>query len=112
MPFLVVNNVTVPVAVDGASEEIELVGDRARAFDGTLRSTRRASKRKWQVKTAPMATADAQALRAVLTNAPPLTCTGDLMGGTVPCDAEVTGVEYVANGAKSRQAFEFILHEV
>jgi hypothetical protein len=108
-----VNNITVPVAVDGASEEIEVVGDRARAFDGTLRSTRRAAKRKWQVKTAPMATADAQALRSVLlTAAPPLTCTGDLLGGSASCDAEVTGVEYVANGLKSRQAFEFILHEV
>ncbi len=112
MPFLVVNNQTVQVAVGGASEQIEVVGDRARAFDGTLRTTRRASKRKWQVKTPPLTAADAQTLRTLLMAAPPLTCGGDMVGTAVACDAEVTGIEYVAAGGGTRQAFEFTLHEV
>lgn len=112
MPFLVVNNQAVPVAVGGASEQIEVVGDRARAFDGTLRSTRRATKRKWQVKTAPLPMTDAHALRTILLGAPPLTCAGELLGSAVACDAEVTGIEYVAAAGGARQAIEFTLHEV
>lgn len=112
MPFLIVSTQTVPVAVGGASEEIEIIGDRARAFDGTMRSTRRATKRKWKVKTAPMASADAAALRNRLLAAPPLTCSGDFLGGTVGCDAEITGIEFVAAAGTERQAIEFILHEV
>lgn len=112
MPFLTVTGQTVPVAVGGASEEVELIGDRARAFDGTMRSTRRATKRKWQVKTAPMTTADATSLRTKLLATPPLTCSGDLLGGTVSCDAEITGVEFVAAAGTDRQAIEFTLHEV
>jgi hypothetical protein len=111
MAFLIVNGITVPVAVDGAQVEMELIGDRARAFDGTMRSTRRATKRRWKVKTAPMASADA--LLTSLLAAPPIACSGDLLGASLSCDAEVTSVTYSpAPGGLSRRAIEFILHEV
>ncbi|MBV9772648.1 MAG: hypothetical protein JO040_01780 [Gemmatimonadetes bacterium] len=113
MAFLIVNGQTVPVAVDGASVDYELIGDRARAFDGTMRSTRRATKRNWKVKTAPMAVAAADQLTTSLLATPPITCSGDMLGGSVACDAEVTGVTFSpASGGLSRRAVEFTLHEV
>lgn len=116
MPFLQVNTIVVPVALDGATVEMELIGDRARAFDGTMRSTRRATKRRWQIKTAPMTAADAQALLAVLLGTPPVTCTGDCFvppaGASVLCDPEVRTLQHVATGSADRRTLEFILHEV
>jgi hypothetical protein len=113
MAFLIVNGQTVPVAVDGASMEQELIGDRARAFDGTMRSTRRATKRRWKVKTTPMTSAEATLLTTSLLNTPPVTCSGDLLGGSVPCDPEITSVVFSpAPGGVPRRAVEFVLHEV
>ena len=112
MPFLVVNNQMVPVAVGGASEEIEIVGDRARAFDGTMRSTRRSVKRRWKVKTPPLSLTDARGLRTFLLATPQMQCEGDLLGGPVRCDVEVTNAEFVAVSGGARQAVEFTLHEV
>lgn len=112
MAFLIVNGVTVPVAVDGASQEFETLGDRARAFDGTLLSTRRAVKRKWQVKTAPMPMVDALGVVNALLGTPPISCSGDLLGGAVSCDAEVTSSQYVATAGTARRSIEFTLHEV
>ncbi|MDB4948898.1 MAG: hypothetical protein JWM27_1547 [Gemmatimonadetes bacterium] len=111
MAFLIVGSVTVPVAVDGASMEVEQVGDRARAFDGTMRSTRRATKHRWKVKTAAMASPDT--LLTTLLGPPPIPCSGDLLGGSVQCDAEVTAVVFSpAPGGTARRTVEFILHEV
>jgi hypothetical protein len=76
-----------------------------------MRSTRRALKHRWKVKTAPMASPDT--LLATLLGQPPITCSGDLLGGSVQCDAEVTGVVFSpAPGGLSRRTVEFILHEV
>jgi hypothetical protein len=114
MAFLIVNGQTVPVAVDGASMEVELIGDRARAFDGTMRSVRRATKRRWKVKTTPMTLAETTQLTTTLTTAaPPIACSGDLLGGTVSCDGEITSVVFSpAPSGVPRRAVEFILHEV
>lgn len=117
MPFLTIGTtppVTVPVAPDGANLEYEMIGDRARAFDGTMRSVRRGTKRRWQIKTALLTAGEASTILGALGSAP-LTCGGDLMGGgttTVNCDPEVKSVHFTPTAGADRRTIEFTLHEV
>lgn len=82
MPGLVIpSSVTVPVALDGASREVEEVGDRGRAFNGTYRQTIRARKDNWRFKTAPVSTATAASIISSLNaSTQPLACYGTLIG--------------------------------
>ena len=66
MAFLELNGWTVPVAAGSVSEEPVEIGERDRAFDGTYRSSIRAVKRRWRMKTVPMIRSDAEALRGLL----------------------------------------------
>lgn len=91
MPFLVIDGETILVAPSQAPRQVIEIGDKERAFSGTLRSTIRARKREWDVTTVPMPQADADALEAVLEGTPPLTCSGDLLGGDVDCHIELQG---------------------
>lgn len=84
MSFLVVSGITVSVA--SATRSKELIGDTARAFDGTFRQTAHDRKRSWQVTTTAMSRTDANALETALESTTlPLVCSGDLLGGTVNC---------------------------
>lgn len=86
MAFLIVSGITVSVAQNSASRSKEVIGDAARAFDGTFRQTVRARKRSWKVSTTPIARATADTLEAALESTTlPLVCSGDLLGGTVNC---------------------------
>ncbi|HEU0052063.1 MAG TPA: hypothetical protein VFQ39_02755 [Longimicrobium sp.] len=111
-PFLTVGGQTVPVAPDGANVEYELIGDRARAFDGTMRSARRGVKRRWQIKTAPLTAAETATLETALQATPPVSCAGDLIGATVSCDPELRSIHLMPSGAGDRRSIEFTLHEV
>jgi hypothetical protein len=64
VPFLALNGMAVPVAT--LSKRFVEAGASERAFDGTLRSSRRALKRQWQAKTAPMTALEADLLERVL----------------------------------------------
>lgn len=112
--FLVVESITVPVAwPDGADSQVQEVGDRARAFDGTLLASIRALKGTWPIRTRPMDPNDADTLYAALISAPDLDCSGDLLGGSMTCNAEVHGrpVITVANNER-RAVLSFTLHEI
>lgn len=98
MPFLTVAGITVVVQDDSASEpEAERIGASARAFDGTLRSSVRARKRRWQFTTNPMTDAAVATLRAAVeTGTGIVNCSGDaLLGGTVSCEVLIADIAYI-----------------
>jgi hypothetical protein len=116
MPFLTINGVPVAIATGSAQLQTEVMGDRARAFDGTLRSTQQGFKRRWQVTTAPLPPAESNALQRTLVPGDPygapLACAGDMLGGEVECEAELGSVSFVGVAGGHRQAVEFTLIEV
>lgn len=112
MAFLVVGGVTVPVAPDGAQEEVVEIGDRARAFDGDMRGTVRSRKAVWRITTTPQTTTASDTLKtALITTTLPVTCSGDFIGGTENCVPEYLGRRAVKVGAGHRMVTEFLLHE-
>jgi hypothetical protein len=85
MAFLIVGGVTVPVAVGQAAEGRPQLGEVVRAFDGSPRSSVRDALREWEIQTIPVTGSLAATLLAVLEGAHPITCSGDLLGGSVAC---------------------------
>jgi hypothetical protein len=83
MAFLIANGVTVPVAPQNAKVTTTEIGDRSRAFDGTMRGSIIARKRTWTLQTTPMLPADAATVRAALIASPTITISGDWPGSTV-----------------------------
>lgn len=61
MPFLAINGVEFPVADGHASEAVREIGNRDFAFDGSIRSTRSASKRDLSVQGSPVVLSEAVA---------------------------------------------------
>lgn len=113
MAFLVVAGVTVPVAAEesAATEEVEFIGDRDRMFNGRYREVGDGYKRKWPLATPPLTPAEYAAVRAALLGAPPLACSGDLLGGAVNCHAELGAAAPLA-GTLGQRTLRFTLHEV
>lgn len=80
MPFLTVGGTTVEVADDTVDGEEFEVGEVRPAFSGKPRSSVRAYRSRWSMRTIPLARATADTLKGLLKAAPPLTVTGDLTG--------------------------------
>ncbi|MFN7130869.1 MAG: hypothetical protein ACK4N5_02225 [Myxococcales bacterium] len=78
MPFLTIAGVTIPVAAKEASESQVLIGEKARAFDGSLRSMIRARKREWALQTPVLARASAEAIKGLVQG----------LGHRIPLDAD------------------------
>lgn len=110
MPFLVVGGVAASVARDTAARETIEIGDRARAFDGTMRTTIRSRKYRWSARTTPLTQADADTFLAALNGALPVACTGDWTGA-VDTHPEVTGIEHIGAGSSHRIIVAFALNE-
>jgi hypothetical protein len=91
MAALVVGGVTVLVARDGADQDFEEYGgDRARMEDGSLRTSVKGQKNVWSLRTAaPLTGANADTLIAAIRGAPPVTCTGDILGASFSCAGQV-----------------------
>lgn len=66
MAGLTINEWTVPVAADSASEGVEDIGDEGRSFDGTLLTTLRATKTGLDITTIPLAAATVKPLLVLL----------------------------------------------
>lgn len=91
MAFLIVGGITVPVAASTTpSRSEDEIGDRARAFDGTMRQTVRATKYNYSVQTKPIIKTDADALVTAVKATPPITCSGDLLGASGSYFGQVT----------------------
>lgn len=84
--FLVVGEIIVPVAIDGAdgkSSEHRL--DRMRTHGGVMHRSRQGVWRAWSITTRTMTKSDAIALKAQLTtNAQPVRCEGELFKSESP----------------------------
>jgi hypothetical protein len=63
MAFCVLNGYVVPVAEGTAGYSVDTIGHETRAYDGTLLTDRRATKRKWTVETAPMLVTDMELMQ-------------------------------------------------
>lgn len=86
MAALIVGGVTVPVAADGGVAEARpQIGEVVRSFDGTPRSSVRDVAREWEIRTVPITTTAAGTLLAALEGAHPISCSGDLLGGSISC---------------------------
>lgn len=111
MPYLVVGGVTTEVAPGASSRSVTEIGDRARAFDGTLRSTVRGRKKAWEFTTVPMTKAAADTLETALNGTLPVAVSGDTTG-SVNTHPEVTGRVDIATSGGFRVALSFRLFEV
>lgn len=89
MAFLQVGATTVPVAPGGASAQYQTIGPGgSRQFDGSILWDERAMKREWDIRTASMLPADADALVTALGTGAAVSCTGDMFsngGAAVTC---------------------------
>ena len=99
MAFLTVGVVVLPILSDSASQpESEVGGASVRAFAGNLRSTRRWSKRKWQVTTARLTAAEESTLLATIGSPDGgnfVSCSGNFNNNVaVTCQVTVTNREY------------------
>lgn len=114
MPALVVGGVTIPVAPAGNQRNRLDSVDRQRAFDNTYRaSATGTAKREWSFSTPLVARAIADstyepALAIVTAQA----CSGDVLGGSVSCCAEITGWTPVVVQGGHYVVVSFVLHEV
>lgn len=79
MAFLTIAGVGYPVDVAGGAteREPEYVGEKVRAFDNTLRSTRMQPKRSWEFPLAPLSEAAYNTLRAAIANDAEVAVNGD-----------------------------------
>lgn len=111
MEFLVVAGVTVPVELNTSTADVSEVGDRERAFDGTMLATIRGHKNEWKVQTPPLLRADADTLEAALKGTPPLACSGDLLGGPINCHATGIQKQYRKYANGEHVALSFVLLE-
>lgn len=80
MAYLTVGGVTVDAAEGQTRVGVEEIGDRFRAFDGSMNSTVRAYKRSYEITTIPMTDTNADTLETALEGTQPVACTGDLTG--------------------------------
>ena len=114
MAFLTVAGTTVPVALTGCSTKIVTIGDvGTRAFDGTMRSTERTTKREWSITTAPMSPSLADALIAALGTGAAISVNGDMVNNVATsCFRQLTGRTSVAVRGAHYDTVQFALMEI
>jgi len=98
--FLTFNGTPVPILRDGASQRPSVkIGDSARAYDGTLRSTVRGKKRGWAVKTGPLLPAEEDTFREMVDTDDEITVNGDAVNNTpIQCRVDMGETEYISDG--------------
>lgn len=113
MATLIVNGVTVTVSVGTPPSRVTReVGDYTPAFDGSDRGVIVTRKRTWTVTTTPMTQATANTLETALLAAPPIACSGDILGGSVNVRGTLVGYEYMYAAGGLRVVMTMTLTEV
>lgn len=114
MAFLTVAGTTVPVSPSGCDTKVVTIGDVAtRAFDGTMRSTERTTKREWSITTAPMTSTLADALVTALGTGAAISANGDVVNNVATsCFRQLTGRKAVTVKGGHRDVLTFTLLEV
>lgn len=112
MPALIVGGFTVPGVVSANRKIVEAV-ERERSYNNTMLATQiAADKDQWNINVSHINAADLASLEAALATTPPVTCSGDVLGGSVSCHIEKGGSEPVLGILPRRWNFNFVLHEV
>jgi hypothetical protein len=116
MAFVVIAGITVPIALDGITEqEPDEGGEDTRAFAGNLRSTSRWTRRRWKLTTKPWPVASGEALIAAVANAAHVTCSGDGLGDGVTnftCRVKMRETGYVKVKGGHRRTYNIELIQV
>lgn len=104
--FLTIADIPIPVLRGQAAETVQRIGTSSRTYTGDLRSTVRAEKRTWKVTTKPLLSAVIATIRTAIANAAHVSCAGNMLGGTVTCEVEITDAPYTAT--KSSDGLSFL----
>lgn len=114
MPYLTIAAVTVPISDgQGVRQQAEVVGSSTRSFNGTLRTTRRAAKRQWAMRTELMSVVDCNTLEAAIALGAHVTCAGDGIGGSVICEVTVVNAgDQIAGATGFMRMLSLLLREV
>lgn len=112
MPYLVLNGTTVPIDRREHTTDVERIGDAGRAADGTYLSRLHASKRDFRRSTRWQPPAEHAITYALLSSAPPLVLTGDIVSGA-PTNVvvEIHAVRDSKPGGVLLRSIDFTLHE-
>lgn len=111
MPLLALGGTTIPVRIPPVEAEVLHAGDETEAYDLTPLTRRRATKRRWQIGTVWMSTADAATIEAILEGTQPVAATGDLTGSINVVTTLERDFTRTAAGGVRMKAFEFIMQE-
>jgi hypothetical protein len=112
MAFLVIAGVTMLVQTQNASEKVEHIGKRRRAFAGNLLSTQREDFSVLTFITAPMPEADYQTLKTAVSGAAFVECSGDALKATEDYCVDITDSEYIPDGTGFKRIVSLELTEV
>jgi hypothetical protein len=105
---------TLRVRRDSMARSLTHIGDRRRAFDGTVRSTIRSRPATYTFRTPPLTLADASSYEDTVTpSTQPVECGGDLFssGSLQDCDADLLGSEFIEASTGPREVLEIRLME-
>ena len=112
MSFLTVSGTVVPIKDGGVEIEYTNVGDRARAWDGTLRQTVTGQRKAYRITTAPMSSGTAASVVTALSCTPPLAIAGDMLPlGVSAVYPELISAAFAQSGTGVRSVLEYRLHE-
>lgn len=114
MAFLVVGGLTIPIQPGNAQRDWSDNVDRSRAFDNTYRaSATGGGVRDWHFTTPPVTRALADTYEATLRLVGAQICSGDVLGITMMCCAEIdNGWSAIKSSSSHLVSLPFTLHEV
>lgn len=114
MAAVIVGGVTIKVEPDGVSRDRIDNVDRSRAFDNTYRASQSGTaKRDFHFSTPFVPRATGDTYDTALAIVAPQTCSGDVIGSSVSCCAEITGWTPKPNSSTAHLVkISFVLHEV
>ena len=113
MPFLTIASINIPVANNEATKKApERIGKSMRMFNGSLRTTVRYEKRGWSVTTKLLPESTAASIETAVANGAFVSCSGDMLGGSVTCEVTVADSPYEQTGATVKRRLTLLLKEV
>jgi hypothetical protein len=111
--FLTIAGTPYPVQTGGATRAAsQFTGEKARAFNNALLSTRGQEKRQWSFVIGPVSIAADAALRAAVANDAVVPVNGDAIGGAVNSMVEVTEGGYTPNALSHMRVVHVLIDEV
>lgn len=111
MPALIIGGVTIPGVVAARRTVVEAV-ERDRAYANNLLATQiAAEKDEWAIEVSHVTVAELATIEAALAGTPPITCSGDLLGGSVSCHVQKNSTDPVLGILPARRMLSFSLLE-